>query len=154
MARWLWDDEGGVLATFAAEPGRAGSVGDMSHAAFRAAIESGDIDSVEQVLAPDVVFRSPVVFKPYEGREATMVVLRAVAEVFEDFRYVAEMAGEGGHALVFEARVGDRQLQGIDWLRFDLDGLVSELTVLIRPMSGLLALAEAMKAKLEAMGAA
>lgn len=126
----------------------------MSHAAFRAAIESGDIDSVEQVLAPDVVFRSPVVFKPYEGREATMVVLRAVAEVFEDFRYVAEMAGEGGHALVFEARVGDRQLQGIDWLRFDLDGLVSELTVLIRPMSGLLALAEAMKAKLEAMGAA
>ena len=126
----------------------------MSHAAFRAAIESGDIDSVEQALAPDVVFCSPVVFKPYEGREATMVVLRAVAEVFEDFRYVAEMEGEGGHALVFEARVGDRELQGIDWLRFEVDGLVSELTVLIRPMSGLLALAEAMKAKLEAMGAA
>jgi limonene-1,2-epoxide hydrolase len=125
----------------------------MSHAAFRAAIESGDVEQAAAALAPDVVFRSPVVFRPYEGREATMVVLRAVAEVFDDFRYVAEMEGEDGHVLVFEARVGEKQLQGVDWLRFDVDGLVSELTVLIRPMSGLLALAEAMKAKLEAMGA-
>ena len=129
----------------------------MSENAFRSAIEAGlqtgEIDAVEQVLAPDVVFRSPMVYRPYEGREATMTVLRAVAQVFEDFRYTAEMEGEDVHGLLFEARVGDRELQGIDLVRFDVDGLVSELTVMIRPGSGLMALGEAMRAKLEAAGA-
>jgi hypothetical protein len=129
----------------------------VSENAFRLAIETGiqtgEIDAVEAVLAPDVVFRSPVVHKPYEGREATMTVLRAVAQVFEDFRYIAELEGDEVHGLLFEAGVGDRELQGIDLLRFDVDGLVSELTVMIRPASGLMAVGEAMRARLEAAGA-
>ena len=118
--------------------------------AFRAAVEAGDLDAAEASLSPDVVFRSPVVFKPYEGREATMVLLRAVFEVFEDFRYVDELAGDGSHALIFEARVGDRTLMGLDHMRVDEDGLITELTVMVRPLSGITALGEAMRAKLEA----
>ena len=121
----------------------------MSHP-FRAAVEAGDIEGAIALLAPDVVFRSPVVHRPYEGAEVVAVLLRAVSEVFEDFRYVDELASpDGGHALIFAARVGDRDLEGIDLL-YDDDGRIAHFTVMVRPLSGALALAEAMKAKLEA----
>ncbi len=120
--------------------------------AFRRAVESADAEAMEAALSPDVVFRSPVVYKPYEGREATMGLLRLVAEVFEDFAYTDELRGEGTHALIFRARVGDREVQGIDHLVVDGDGLITELTVMVRPLSGLMALAEAMQRKLEEAG--
>jgi hypothetical protein len=118
--------------------------------AFGRSVVSKDIEAAILRLAPDVVFRSPVVFRPYEGREAVGGVLRAVFEVFEDFRYVDEMTTPGREVLTFEARVGDRSLQGIDIIRLDAGGLVGELTVMVRPMSGLLALAEAMRERLAA----
>jgi hypothetical protein len=117
--------------------------------AFRAAVEARDLDAMESALHPDVVFRSPAVHTPYEGREQTMRLLREVVEVFEDFRYVDELEAGSSHALVFEARVGDRRLQGLDHLRTDADGLVVELTVMVRPLSGLVALAQAMAARLQ-----
>ena len=120
----------------------------MSHP-FRAAVEAGDVDAAIALLAPGVVFRSPVVHRPYEGADVVAGLLRAVFEVFEDFRYVDELASAGGgHALIFEARVGDRQLQGMDLLYDDADGQIGRFTVMVRPLSGALALAEAMKAKL------
>ena len=120
----------------------------MSHP-FRAAVEAGDVDAAIALLAPDVLFRSPVVHRPYEGADVVAGLLRAVFEVFEDFRYVDELASAGGgHALIFEARVGDRQLQGMDLLYDDADGRIAQFTVMVRPLSGALALAEAMKAKL------
>jgi hypothetical protein len=118
---------------------------------FRAAVEAGDIEGAIALLAPDVVFRSPVVHRPYEGADAVAGLLRAVFEVFEDFRYVDELeSAGGGHALIFEARVGDRQLQGMDLLYGDADGRIGRFTVMVRPLSGALALAEAMKARLAA----
>lgn len=117
---------------------------------FRLAVEAHDADAMEAALHPDVVFRSPVVYKPYAGREATMVLLRHVVEVFEDFRYVDEVRGEGTLGLVFEARVGDRSLQGWDYLTLDAEGLVTGFTVMVRPLSGAMALAEAMAARLGA----
>jgi hypothetical protein len=122
--------------------------------AFRDAVESGDPDAMAEALSPHVVFRSPAVYKPYQGREATMALLRLVSEVFEDFEYTDELRGDGTHALVFRARVGDREVQGVDHLVVGEDGLVTELTVLIRPLSGLIAVAEAMQRKLEAAGIA
>ena len=117
---------------------------------FRAAVESRDLGRMEAALAPDVVFRSPAVFKPYEGREAVMHLLATVVEVFEDFEYTDELAGDGTHALVFRARVGERMVEGLDHLTVDADGLVTELVVMVRPLSGLMALAEAMAERLGA----
>ncbi len=115
---------------------------------FRAAVESRDLARMEAALAPDVVFRSPVVFKPYEGRETVMHLLTAVIQVFEDFQYVDELEGERTHALIFKARVGDREVEGIDHLTIGDDGLVTQLVVMVRPLSGLTALAQAMAEQL------
>jgi ketosteroid isomerase-like protein len=120
---------------------------------FRSAIEARDLDAAVALLREDVVFRSPVVFKPYHGRDAMRVILGAVLAVFEDFRYVREIGadietGARDHALVFEARVGDKQIEGCDFIQLDDDGAISAFTVMVRPMSGMLALAEAMKAQL------
>ncbi|MCF4136666.1 nuclear transport factor 2 family protein [Streptomyces sp. Tue 6430] len=119
--------------------------------AFREAVEAGDLDAVEALLAEDVVFTSPVVFKPYPGKAITTAILRAVAQVFEDFRYEGELAGADGrdHALVFTARVGERELSGCDFIHVDEDGLIDRLTVMVRPLSGAQALAEAMGARFE-----
>jgi hypothetical protein len=116
--------------------------------AFRRAVEARDLAAMEAALHPEVRFRSPVVFKPYEGREAVMTLLGHVLEVLEDFRYTDELAGDGVHGLVFEARAGDKTVHGWDFLRTDADGLVTELVVMIRPLSGLIAVAEAMGARL------
>jgi len=120
--------------------------------AFRAAVERGDIDDAVELLADDVVFRSPAVFKPYEGRETVETILRTVFGVFEDFRYTDELSGEGADALIFEARVGDRSLQGLDLIRAGEDGRIAEFTVMVRPASGLMALAERMGPALAAAG--
>ena len=118
--------------------------------AFRRAVESRDLAAMSAALSPQVSFRSPIVFRAYEGREAVMGLLSLVVEVFEDFRYVDELHAPKAECLVFRARVGDRDLEGIDYLRFDDEGLVVELTVMVRPLSGALALARAMESKLEA----
>lgn len=117
---------------------------------FRAAIEARDLDAAVALLREDVVFRSPVVFTPYEGREALRQILAAVFDVFEDFRYIREIGADGAadHALVFEARVGDKQVQGCDFIHVDADGVIDEFTVMVRPLQAMLALAEAMKARL------
>jgi SnoaL-like domain len=117
---------------------------------FRVAVDAGDIDAALALLAEDVVFRSPVVFAPYRGRAAVAPILHAVAHVFEDFRYVREISSPDGadHVLVFRARVGDRELEGSDLLHAGDRGLIEELTVMVRPLSAALALAEAMKARL------
>jgi ketosteroid isomerase-like protein len=117
---------------------------------FRAAAESKDFSAVEELFAEDVTFRSPVVFKPYEGREALALLLGAVLQVFEDFRYVDQVETGDTAVLVFDARVGDRALDGVDVLRFDPDGRISEMMVMVRPMSGMHALAEAMQERLAA----
>ena len=118
--------------------------------AFRNAVEAHDVDAMAAALDPDVTFRSPIVFRTYEGRDAVMHLLRAVGEVFEDFRYVDELHGEHTTALVFQARVGDRELEGVDHLRHGPDGLVTELMVMVRPYSAATALRDAMGAKLAA----
>lgn len=117
---------------------------------FRAALEEGGIEAGLRLLHPDVVFRSPAVFAPYEGRAAVAHLLRHVVAVFEDFRYVDELRGERTAGLVFEARVGDRQLQGWDYLTTDDDGLITEFVVMVRPLSALVAITEAMEARFAA----
>jgi SnoaL-like domain len=116
---------------------------------FRNAAESGDRDGMVAALAPDVVFNSPVKHKPFEGREAVAALFGALLETFEDFRYTDEFEqADGSKALVFRARVGDKELEGIDILRFGDDGLVADFTVMVRPLTGAMALAEEVGRKL------
>jgi limonene-1,2-epoxide hydrolase len=117
---------------------------------FRRAIEARDLDAAVALMREDVVFRSPVVFKPYHGREAVRRLLEAVLAVFEDFRYVREIGADGAHdhALMFETRVGDKQIEGCDFIQLDEDGAIRAFVVMMRPMSSMHALAEAMKAQL------
>ena len=116
---------------------------------FRAAVEARDAAAIEAMLADDVVFTSPVAFKPYPGKPITAAILRGVLRVFEDFRYVREIAGADGrdHALVFTATVNGKQVNGCDFLHFDDDGLIDDFTVMVRPLSGATALSEAMGAQ-------
>lgn len=118
---------------------------------FRAAIEKGDIDALPALLAEDVTFLSPVAFAPYEGRAAVAAILRAVTRVFADFRYVREIGDGRDHALIFKARVGDREIHGCDFLHHDGDGLIDEFCVMVRPLSGARALADAMAVEFEAV---
>ena len=125
----------------------------MSTAAdFRAAVESMDVEAAAELLAPDIVFHSPVTFHPYVGRETVTRLLGLVAATFEDFRYTDELPCGDTHALVFRASVAGRELEGIDLLRLDEDGLIADFTVLLRPLSGLLPFAQAMGEKVTEAG--
>jgi SnoaL-like domain len=121
---------------------------------FRQAAEAKDFSAIDDLFTEDVVFRSPVVYKPYEGRAAVAMILGAVVQVFEDFRYTDQVERGEAAALAFSARVGDRELDGIDFLHFDSEGRVDQMAVYVRPMSGVNALAEAMQKKLEQASAA
>ena len=118
---------------------------------FRKAVEAGDLAAIEDLLADDVVFTSPVAFKPYPGKAITAAILRGVFRVFTDFRYVREIAGADGrdHALVFTAKVGDKEINGCDFLHLDEDGRIDDLMVMVRPLSAAHALSEAMGAQFE-----
>jgi hypothetical protein len=119
--------------------------------AFREAVEAGDLDAIEKLLAENVVFTSPVAFRPYPGKAITAAILRGVSRVFEDFRYEREIGAPDSRdqALVFTARVGEREIQGCDFLHLDEDGLIDELTVMVRPLSAAQALSAAMGAQFE-----
>lgn len=119
---------------------------------FRAAIEAQDIDAATALFSKEVVLHSPVVFRPYQGREVAGAILHAVSRVFEDFRYVREIgaADARDHALVFRARIGEREIEGCDFLHLDEHGSIDELTVMVRPLTAAHALADAMKAQLAA----
>jgi hypothetical protein len=127
----------------------------MKSDAFTAAIKARDPEALTAALADDVVFRSPVVFRVYEGKPVVSTILTEGAmKVFEDFRYVERFEDGEAAALIFKARVGDREVDGLDLLRFDGNGKVAELLVMVRPMSGLNALSEAMGRELERVGIA
>jgi hypothetical protein len=127
----------------------------MKSDAFTAAVKARDPQALSDALGEEVVFRSPVVFRAYEGRPVVSAILTEGAmKVFEDFRYVERFEDGDAAALIFKARVGNREVDGLDLLRFDGDGKVAELVVMVRPMSGLNALAEAMGRELERVGIA
>jgi hypothetical protein len=117
---------------------------------FRTAVEAQDLGAAVALLSDNVVFRSPIVFKPYHGRAAVGALLAAVGRVFEDFSYLREIGAPDArdHALVFQARVGDKQIEGCDFLHADEQGSIDEFVVMVRPLSGALALADAMNAQL------
>lgn len=117
---------------------------------FRRAAESKDLELLSETLREDVVLHSPVLFRGFEGRETVIAVLTHVAATLEDLTYTHELADANTVALRFKAKVGDRELEGIDFLELDDDGRVAELTVFMRPFSALTAFNEQMAARLGA----
>ncbi|WP_082973659.1 nuclear transport factor 2 family protein [Mycobacterium sp. E2327] len=121
---------------------------------FRRAVEERDEAAIQAILADDVVFTSPVAFKPYVGKPITAAILRGVLRVFEDFHYVREIGDGNGrdHALVFETGVAGApgvKITGCDFLHFNDDGLIDDFMVMVRPLSGATALSEAMAAQFD-----
>ena len=118
---------------------------------FRKAVEERDEAAIQALLADDVVFTSPVAFKPYVGKPITAAILRGVLRIFEDFRYVREIADGNGrdHALVFETTVAGKKVNGCDFLHLNDEGLIDDLMVMVRPLSGATALSEAMGAQFD-----
>jgi hypothetical protein len=109
---------------------------------FRAAVEQARLEQLPDLFREDAVFRSPVLFKPYEGRDQVLKVLRAAEQVLGiggPFRYVHQLedAGDRVAMLEFATEVDGKQIEGIDKLTFDEDGLITELKVMIRPASAL-----------------
>ena len=113
-------------------------------------VASHDMADLPSLLHPDATFRSPMAFKPYAGAEAVNLILSTVLGVFEDFAYHRELATDDGlnAVLEFSARVGDKQLKGIDLIRFDAEGRIVDFEVMVRPMSGLQALGVQMGARI------
>jgi len=118
---------------------------------FRDAIESRDLDALLALFAEDIVFRSPVVHAPYQGRAQLRPLLSAVGRVVEDLHYTRQLGARSAadHALVFRARVGDREIEGCDFIHLNEDGLIDEMYVMVRPLSGLMAMAEAMRNRVD-----
>ncbi len=119
---------------------------------FRKAVEERDEAGIAALLADDVVFTSPVAFKPYVGKPLTAAILRGVLRVFEDFHYVREIHDSNGrdHAFVFETKISGVpgvNLTGCDFLHFNDQGLIDDFMVMVRPLSAATALSEAMGAQ-------
>lgn len=128
----------------------------VDRTAFRKAVEAHSLDEMIAPFAEDAVLHSPITFKPFEGRAAIRMLLGILLEVFKDFRYTDELASADGDtlALVFRARAGGRELEGIDLIRFDDAGRIRDLTVLIRPRSAIEALLAEVAPRLQrALGA-
>jgi hypothetical protein len=113
-------------------------------------MQNNDLSPLPELLHPQAVFRSPMAHKPYLGAAMVSLILNTVSKVFVDFAYHRELASADGLSVVleFSARVGERELKGIDMIRFDEAGKIVEFEVMIRPLSGLQALGEEMGRRL------
>ena len=109
---------------------------------FRAAVEQANVDDAAELFSEDAVFRSPVVFKPYKGRDQVLKVLHAAERVLQigsEFRYVHQLEDPEDRVAILEfaTEVDGKQVEGIDKLTFDSEGAITELKVMIRPASAL-----------------
>lgn len=117
---------------------------------WHAMVASRDLAHLAAIIHSDATFRSPMAFKPYQSAQAVTLLLSTVIQVFEDFTYHRQLASEDGLSVVleFSARVGDKNLKGIDLIQFDAEGRITDFEVMIRPFNGLQALGAEMGARL------
>ncbi len=123
--------------------------------AFIDAVLADDHAAIEALLTENVTFTSPVAFTPYPGKAMTAAILRGVTRVFEGLHYTRTITSPDGrdHALIFEANVNGKLVNGCDFLHLDADGRIDDFTVMVRPLSGAQALSEAMAAQFERIAA-
>ena len=110
------------------------------------AVEDRDISVLDDILAEDVVFHSPVVWTPQKGMDITKMYLFAAMHIIggDDFKYIKEVYSDRLACLEFSTKIGDTIINGIDIISFDEAGLISEFKVMVRPIKGMMALKEKM----------
>ncbi|WP_168417399.1 nuclear transport factor 2 family protein [Acinetobacter towneri] len=115
-------------------------------------LQNRDMSILSELLADEVVFRSPVAYQPYAGKQVVFFILTNVIQVFENFTYHREFYSQDGCNVVleFSANVGDKKLKGIDMIQFNTQGQIVDFEVMIRPKSGLEALAVQMGQRMAA----
>ena len=117
--------------------------------AWHAVVESGDPALLDGLLADDVVFRSPAVFTPQQGKAVTKQYLSSAMVVLgPSLRYISEWHDQASAVLEFEAELDGIYVQGVDMLRWNGDGKLVSFTVMVRPMRGLQKLVELMARQL------
>ena len=126
-------------------------MGKPDRSVFRRGVESRDVAVMMEAFADGAVLHSPITFRPFEGKEAIARLLGILMQVFQDFRYTDELTAEDGtKALIFRTRVGDRDVEGLDLIRFDEAGLIRDFTVMVRPRSAVEALLREVSSRLTA----
>ncbi len=126
---------------------------------FRTAVETGEVARAWELFCEDVVFRSPVVYRPYAGRETVLKVLEAADRVLGlggHFRYVHQLEDSDARVAILEfaTEVEGRQVEGIDKLTFDEASRIRELKVMLRPASALQAVGARMAEEFTHLGLA
>lgn len=117
--------------------------------AFREAVEALDLDATVATFAQTIVLRSPVRDEPLRGLEAVRPLFAILLRTFQDLRFLESFASaDGGELLHFQWRLGDRQVEGVDMMHFDKDGLIDDYAVMIRPLSALEAMRDAVFSQL------
>lgn len=118
-------------------------------------LETRDMSILNELLAEEVVFRSPVAFQPYPGKQVVFFILTNVIQVFENFTYHREFISEDGNNVVleFSANVSDKKLKGVDMIQFNEEGQMIDFEVMIRPKSGLEALTVQMGQRMQSFQA-
>jgi SnoaL-like domain len=111
-------------------------------------VSEKDTQALAEALADDVLFRSPVLWRPKEGRSTAMLYLSSAARVLEDFTYQRQFVGDNAVVLEFSARIGQLSVKGVDIIQFNACGQIIDFEVMVRPASGLQALASAMAQQL------
>jgi hypothetical protein len=114
---------------------------------LRAGMEARDAAAVRAAFSPDVVLHSPIITTPFRGRDEVGDLFEVVLEVLGPITYLAEMPGDP-HVLSFRTDVKGTELEGVDLLHLDEEGLIKEITVLLRPFPGVAAFLKATGPKL------
>ena len=102
-------------------------------------VRTRDASGLGELLADDVVFHSPVVHTPQIGRAITTMYLSAALHVFgnDSFRYIREVVGESDAVLEFETEIDGIVVNGVDMIRWNADGKITEFKVMVRPLKAI-----------------
>lgn len=115
-------------------------------------VETPKAEILHEILADNVQFHSPFVWKPKDGKAITMQILLTVTQVFQNFRYVREIIEDKNFCLEFEANIGDLTLRGVDLIQLDADRKIIDFEVMIRPANALQTLGMEMGKRLNLQG--
>ncbi len=115
-------------------------------------IEGGNQpDALAEIIREDAVFHSPVVHTPQQGRALVVAYLAAAGVVLntDKFRYVREFSGGDNALLEFVTELDGIQINGVDIITFDEDGMIADFKVMVRPLKAINKVWEMMGAQLE-----